>query len=103
MPVRRIPRYGAQKNIGKFSSVKTGLVAWYESLLERDKMYLLDFDPLVTFWREQPLKIRYVLNGKTHFYTPDLGGIIELRQKANQLRSSPRPGGQWQVGLTLFE
>lgn len=72
MPVRKIPRYGAQKNIGKFFSVKTGLVAWYESLLERDEMYLLDFDPLVTFWREQPLKIRYVLNGKTHFYTPDL-------------------------------
>jgi TnsA endonuclease N terminal. len=72
MPVRKIPRYGAQKNIGKFFSVKTGLVAWYESLLERDEMYLLDFDPLVTFWREQPFKIRYVLNGKTHFYTPDL-------------------------------
>lgn len=72
MPVRKIPRYGAQKNIGKFFSVKTGLVAWYESLLERDEMYLLDFDPLVIFWREQPLKIRYVLNGKTHFYTPDL-------------------------------
>jgi hypothetical protein len=72
MPVRKIPRYGAQKNIGKFFSVKTGLVAWYESLLERDEMYLLDFDPLVTFWREQPFRIRYVLNGKTHFYTPDL-------------------------------
>ena len=72
MPVRKIPSYGAQKNIGKFFSVKTGVVAWYESLLERDEMYLLDFDPLVTFWREQPLKIRYVLNSKTHFYTPDL-------------------------------
>jgi hypothetical protein len=45
MPVRKIPRYGAQKNIGKFSSVKTGRVAWYESLNERDYMYLLDFDP----------------------------------------------------------
>src|SRR5205814_2674316 len=72
MPARKIPRYGAQKNIGKFFSVKTGLVAWYESLLERDEMYLLDFDPFVTFWCEQPLKIRYVLNGKIHFYTPDL-------------------------------
>lgn len=72
MPVRKIPRYGAQKNIGKFFSLKTGLVVWYESLLERDEMYLLDFDPFVTFWREQPLRIRYVLNGKTHFYTPDL-------------------------------
>jgi len=48
------------KNIGKFASVKTGRIAWYESLLERDYMYLLDFDPDVTYWHEQPLKIRYV-------------------------------------------
>lgn len=72
MPVRKIPRFGAQKNIGKFASVKTGLIAWYESLLERDEMYLLDFDPQVTFWHEQPFKIRYVVEGKTHHYTPDL-------------------------------
>lgn len=72
MPVRRIPRYGAQKNIGKFFSVKTGRVAWYESLLERDYMYLLDFDPAVTFWHEQPLQIRFCHGGKTHRYTPDL-------------------------------
>ena len=72
MPVRRIPRFGAQKNIGKFASVKMGRIAWYESLLERDYMYLLDFDPHVTYWHEQPFKIRYVLDGKTHNYTPDL-------------------------------
>jgi hypothetical protein len=72
MPVRKIPRYGAQKNIGKFFSVKTGRVAWYESLTERDYMYLLDFDPDVTFWHEQPLQIRFSHDGKTHRYTPDL-------------------------------
>jgi len=87
MPVRKIPRYGAQKNIGKFFSVKTGLVAWYESLLERDKMYLLDFDPLVTFWREQPLRIRYVLNGKTHFYTPDLEVHRNSRKQLVEVKS----------------
>jgi len=37
MPVRKIPRYGAgHKNLGKFASVKTGRVAWYESPLEKD-------------------------------------------------------------------
>jgi len=66
MPVRKISRYGAQKNIGKFSSVKTGRVAWYESLIERDYMYLLDFDPYATFWHEQPLRIRFTHGGKTH-------------------------------------
>jgi len=72
MPVRKMPSFGAQKNIGKFASVKTGRIAWFESLLERDHMYLLDFDPQVTYWHEQPFKFRYVLNGTTHFYTPDI-------------------------------
>ncbi len=72
MPVRKIPRYGAQKNIGKFFSVKTGRVAWYEALTERDFMYLLDFDPAVVSWWEQPLQMRYSHDGKTHRYTPDL-------------------------------
>jgi hypothetical protein len=71
MPVRCIPPLGTRKNIGKFPSVKMGRVAWYESLLERDYMYLLDSDAQVQQWEEQPLKIRFVHNGKTHHYTPD--------------------------------
>ena len=60
MPVRKIPRYGAgHKNLGKFASVKTGRVAWYESLLERDYMYLLDYEGDVSYWHEQPLRIRF--------------------------------------------
>jgi TnsA endonuclease-like protein len=73
MPIRKIPRYGAgQKNLGKFASVKTGRVAWYESLLERDYMYLLDYERDVTYWHEQPLRIRFSHGGKVHRYTPDL-------------------------------
>jgi TnsA endonuclease N terminal len=73
MPVRKIPRYGAgHKNLGKFASVKTGRVAWYESLLERDYMYLLDYDRDVSYWHEQPLRIRFTHGGKIHRYTPDL-------------------------------
>ena len=87
MPVRKIPRYGAQKNIGKFFSVKTGLVAWYESLLERDYMYLLDFDPKVRYWHEQPFKVRYVLNGKTHFYTPDVEVHREPKKQVVEVKS----------------
>jgi TnsA endonuclease N terminal len=87
MPVRKIPRYGAQKNIGKFASVKTGRIAWYESLLERDYMYLLDFDPQVTHWHEQPFKIRYVLDNKTHFYTPDLEVHRDTRKQVVEVKS----------------
>jgi hypothetical protein len=87
MPVRKMPRYGAQKNIGKFASVKTGRIAWYESLLERDYMYLLDFDPQVRHWHEQPFKIRYILDNKTHFYTPDLEVHRDTRKQVVEVKS----------------
>lgn len=96
MPVRKIPRYGAQKNIGRFSSVKTGRVAWYESLLERDYMYLLDFDPRVTFWHEQPLRIRFAHGGKTHFYTPDLEVHRHSKKQIVEVKSKRQvESGKW--------
>jgi hypothetical protein len=99
MPVRKIPRYGAgHKNLGKFASVKTGRVAWYESLLERDYMYLLDYDRDVSYWHEQPLRIRFTHGGKVHRYTPDLEvhrvsqkQLIEVKPK-HQVES-----GKWDV------
>ena len=99
MPVRKIPRYGAgHKNLGKFASVKTGRVAWYESLLERDYMYLLDYEGDVSYWHEQPLRIRFSHGGKVHRYTPDLEvhrasqkQLIEVKPK-HQVDS-----GKWDV------
>ena len=99
MPVRKIPRYGAgHKNLGKFASVKTGRVAWYESLLERDFMYLLDYNHDVSYWHEQPLRIRFTHGGKVHRYTPDLEvhgsgkkQLIEVKPKV-QVDS-----GKWEV------
>jgi len=99
MPVRKIPRYGArQKNLGKFASVKTGRVAWYESLLEKDFMYLLDYDRDVSYWHEQPLRIRFSHGGKVHRYTPDL----EVHRGSQKQLIEVKPkyqvdSGKWEV------
>ena len=99
MPVRKIPRYGAgQKNLGKFASVKTGRVAWYESLLERDYMYLLDYEGDVSYWHEQPLRIRFSHGGKAHRYTPDL----EVHRASQKQLIEVKPkhkvdSGEWEV------
>ena len=96
MPIRKIPKYGAQKNIGKFSSVKTGRVVRYESLLERDYMYLLDFDPQVIYWHEQPLRFRYTLDGKTHWYTPDLEVHRDSKKQIVEVKSQHQvESGEW--------
>jgi len=71
MPVRTPSnRYG--KNIvGKFPSLKLGRMVFFESRLERDQIYLMEYDPEVVFYEEQPLVIEYIAAGKRHKYFPD--------------------------------
>lgn len=57
--------------IGKFPSVKLKRMVGYESLIERDLVYLLDFDPAVATYQEQPMTISYQDGGKRRRYTPD--------------------------------
>jgi hypothetical protein len=71
MAVRRITNNGFQKRIGKFPSLKMGRMVWWESPVERDYIHLLEPDGTVSFYKEQPLKIHFILDGKEYFYTPD--------------------------------
>jgi hypothetical protein len=98
MPVRRIPPLGSQKNIGKFPSIKMGRVAWYESLLERDYMYRLDRDTEVQYWEEQPLKIRFVHDGKTHHYTPDFEVHRNSKKQIVEVKPQKKvDSGEWDL------
>jgi hypothetical protein len=73
MPVRR-PGISSRAGTGFFISIKNdGKALYYESTLERDFMYLNEYDPLVKSFTEQPFFIRYKdSNGKSFRYTPDL-------------------------------
>ncbi|MBX3060837.1 MAG: TnsA endonuclease N-terminal domain-containing protein [Anaerolineae bacterium] len=86
--------------IGKVPSIKMNRMVAYESLLECDYIYLLDFDPSVTFFREQPFAIPYQWEGKKHRYTPDFhflsGGkafVIECKPQA--LLNEPGNEQKW--------
>lgn len=89
MSVRKPPNRGVRgKNVGKFFSVKMNIMLWFESLLEEALMYLLDFDPGVKRFKEQPCRIRYILEGRVRHYTPDIyverdneRQIIEVKPK----------------------
>ncbi|WP_084382906.1 TnsA endonuclease N-terminal domain-containing protein [Curvibacter delicatus] len=60
----------------------------YESSLERDFMFLLQFDTSVDVYTPQPLTMKYRgLDGAVHKYTPD--GLIEWR--ADRHVDDPRP------------
>jgi hypothetical protein len=70
MPVRKVANRG-HNIIGRFPSLKLRRMVDFESLIERDFVYLLDFDPTVTSFAEQPLTIDYEHEGQILHYTPD--------------------------------
>jgi hypothetical protein len=76
MPVRRLSRRTHGLN-GLFPSLKTGRMVWFESFLERDFIHLLEFEPGVVSFTEQPLTLAYLHQGKARHYTPDFHVQLE--------------------------
>lgn len=70
MAVRKVSNRGGNI-VGHFPSLKLGRMVAFESLIERDFVYLLDYDPGVEQFSEQPLTITYHHAGKKRQYTPD--------------------------------
>jgi hypothetical protein len=70
MAVRKVSGRGGNI-IGQFPSVKMRRMVAFESTIERDYLYLVDYDPTVTILEEQPLTIPYTYEGKVYHYTPD--------------------------------
>jgi hypothetical protein len=77
---RKVIRRGSRRTTGKFPTLKPEKrsVHW-EGPLERDFIFLLEIDPEVASYREQPLKIEYAMEGKKHVYTPDF--LVERKGK----------------------
>ena len=70
MPVRKVSNRGGNV-IGHFPSIKMRRMVAFESLIERDYLYLLDYESNVEWFEEQPLTIEYQHDGKVLHYTPD--------------------------------
>lgn len=70
MGVRKVRHHGFNI-IGTFAGLKASSVP-YESTIERDFMYFLEYDALVVSYESQPLFITgKTEDGKPHVYTPD--------------------------------
>lgn len=106
MAVRKVSNRGGNI-IGYYPSLKMGRMVAFESTIERDLVYLLDYERQVEEFNEQPCKIEYLHNGKKHTYTPDfligfVGGHkaiveckpVELTSKEENQRKF-EAGRQW--------
>ena len=103
LPVRarKITNCGqARKVIGKFPSLKMHRTIWWESQIERDYIYLLEFDHEVLSYREQPLRIRYVRDGKEHHYTPDF--LVEYADVKHLIEVKPAREVAKEANQSLF-
>jgi hypothetical protein len=73
VPVRTPGVYRRQRHMpGRWFSTTAERFLEYESLLERDWMLLMDFDREVEWICEQPLRLRYVKDGRQASHVPDL-------------------------------
>jgi hypothetical protein len=77
MPVRKPANKSGSHIIGKYPSLKLGRMVLFESTIERDLLFLLDYLMGATFFEEQPLTIEYSdANGKPRRYTPDVHALF---------------------------
>ena len=67
----RKPVHIGKNIIGQFPSLKMKRMIWFESTIERDFIYILEYDSGVVHFEEQPLTIEYATGSKFHKYTPD--------------------------------
>jgi hypothetical protein len=89
MPVRSIPK-NSRSLTGKVIDFRSHRAVSFESALERDFYVLLDFDPTVAHFEEQPVTIAYQdPRGVRRTYTPDV--LVHYRPALPNQRE-PRPG-----------
>ncbi len=71
-PVRSFPTYKGQRNYpGLLWTATTGTLVGYESLLERDRLWLADFDPAVRGIVEQPFWLSGLDGSTRRRHVPD--------------------------------
>lgn len=80
--VRKVISRSKARPTGKYPSWKMGRMIHWESSHELNAFRLLDGNPAVVSFHEQPLAIHFVLNGEKHTHYPDtlvnLGATREL-------------------------
>jgi len=72
MSFRQLNNAGRCINIGKYPSDKMGVNVWTESILERDLIHRLEYDPNVASYSTQAVRIFFELDGTRRHYTADV-------------------------------
>jgi hypothetical protein len=85
---RKVVKRSNARNTGKYPSCKMQRMLQWESVHESNAMRLLDADPNVLSFHEQPCEIIYQLNGASHRHYPDLLVKEKYKQVMIEVKSS---------------
>ena len=69
-----------KQTAGHFSSCKMKTSVWYNSVLQKNFMYWLEFDPDVVSYTTSTMPLKYYNRGKEELYYPDFQ-VIRHRKK----------------------
>jgi hypothetical protein len=90
MRSRKVVSRSNARSAGKYPSWKMGRMMHWESLNELNAFRLLDCDPNVTSYSEQPCRVAYVMDGVERIHYPDIlvtttGGkqLWEVKPRSN--------------------
>jgi len=84
-------RGGVKKSIGKFPSHRMNATVWFESNLEKDLLYLLEFDHLdVISFHAQACRIYYRLGGRPRRYTPDFYVVRKHKKQVIEVKAAAK-------------
>lgn len=99
---RKVVTRSRARSTGKYPSWKMGRMVQWESENELNAYRCLDMAPEVKAFHEQPLLLKYMLNGEEHYHYPDVlvdygdsRELWEIKPKAQALK-------QEYVDRTLF-
>lgn len=71
-PARKITNHGREMVTGGFASYKNKRIVKWESQIERDFLYLLEFDESVESYYSQAIKLEFLYNDKPSAHYPDI-------------------------------
>jgi hypothetical protein len=87
---RKVVSRSRARATGKFPSWKMGRMIQWESVNELNAFRRLDATPGALAYYEQPLMIRFVLDGETHIHYPDVliewghrKGLVEIKSESD--------------------
>lgn len=88
MRSRKVVSRSNARSAGKYPSWKMGRMMHWESSHELNAFRLLDCDPNVTSYREQPCQILYIMDGVERIHYPDI--LVTTPQEKQLWEVKPR-------------